>query len=92
MLVLTMGLTIAPVAAANDLHVAPAVADMRAYHLGVGKLDGTLGLGSSGADDSTTRMIAQAAAPPVTGSTEPEEAEDSASELNRKLTNPVSTI
>src|SRR5262245_37380930 len=89
-----IGLSITPAAASNDLDVAPAVADVPPYHLGVGKLDGGLGLGNSNANDSTARMLAQAAAAPATGtpSAESEDGEESASELNRKLTNPVSTI
>jgi len=89
-----IGLSITPAGVSNDLDVAPAVADMPAYHLGVGKLDGGTGLGNSDSDDPTARMVAQAAAAPGTGtpSAEPEEGEESASELSRKLTNPVSTI
>jgi hypothetical protein len=64
------------------------------YRLGVDKLDGTFGLGDF-ANESTTALVAQSA--DTRGSAgavgaEPEGQEESASELNRKLTNPVSTI
>jgi hypothetical protein len=93
-----MALPLALAGAANAVAVSPALVegkpDAPPYHFGVGKLDVT-GVGDSGADDSTVRMVAQAAAAPSaagTPSAEADEAEDSASELNRKLTNPVSTI
>jgi hypothetical protein len=66
-----------------------------AYHLGAGKLDGDLGRADGRVDDLARVPFAQAGgvssaagARPV----EPEPADESASELNRKLTNPVSTI
>jgi len=65
------------------------------YHLDVGGLDGTLGRGELGTDALTTRRVAQTSgAPAPAGGTaaEPEEPEDSVSELNRKLTNPVSSL
>jgi hypothetical protein len=62
-----------------------------AYGLGVGKLDGDLG----GAGDLAVGPFAQAGGVPgkaAATSAEPEAADESASELNRKLTNPVSTL
>jgi hypothetical protein len=66
-----------------------------AYQLGAGKLDGDLGRADGRVDDLARVPFAQAGgvssaagARPV----EPEPADESASELNRKLTNPVSTI
>jgi hypothetical protein len=66
-----------------------------AYHLGVGKLDGDLGRADSRGADLATGPFAQAGG--VSGKAkarpaEPEPADESASELNRKLTNPVSTL
>jgi hypothetical protein len=63
--------------------------------LGLDKLDDPLSLGTFGANDSTTRVLAQAAdapASPGAAGAEPDGPEESASELNRKLTNPVSTL
>src|SRR4029450_10165675 len=65
------------------------------YHLDVGGLDGTLSQGDLGANTPTPRLVAQTpAAPPTPGATtaEPDGPEESASELNRKLTNPVSSL
>ena len=61
------------------------------YHLGAGKLDGNLGR----VDDPGAKALAQAAGasgPAEATPAEREPAEHSASELNRKLTNPVSDI
>jgi hypothetical protein len=68
---------------------------MPAYHLGAGRLDGDLGRADARVDDVAGVPFAQAGG--VSGAAgarpvEPEPAEESASELNRKLTNPVSTI
>jgi hypothetical protein len=65
------------------------------YHLGVGKLDTGLELADRGANDSTTAVIAQTSGAPALAGTpaaDPDGPDESASELNRKLTNPVSTI
>jgi hypothetical protein len=81
-------------AAAGSLNVpTPDALDQAAlpYRLGVGKLDG----GSAGfqADDPATRLVAQAAgAPASAGATAAEHGGESASELNLKLTNPVSDL
>src|SRR5262245_6537477 len=65
------------------------------YHLDVGGLDGTRGQGDLGVNTPTTRLVAQATGAPATAGTpaaEPDGPEESASELNRKLTNPVSSL
>ena len=65
------------------------------YHLDVGGLDGTLGQGDLGVNTPTTRLVAQATGAPATAgapAAEPDGPEESASELNRKLTNPVSSL
>ena len=69
-------------------------APLPAYNLGIGKLDGSLPVDSR-VDDLAARPFAQAGgASGKAGATpdEPEPADESASELNRKLTNPVSTL
>jgi hypothetical protein len=68
---------------------------MPAYDLGVGKLDGDLGRADSRGGDLAAGPFAQAggASGKAEASTaEPHPADESASELNRKLTNPVSTL
>ena len=65
------------------------------YHLDVGGLAGTRGQGDLGVNTPTTRLVAQATAAPATAgapAAEPDGPEESASELSRKLTNPVSTL
>jgi hypothetical protein len=65
------------------------------YRLGFGSSDGTLGLGGFGVNEPVTRVTAQttgATTSPGSATAEPDWPEESASELNRKLTNPVSTI
>jgi len=65
------------------------------YHLDVGGLDGTRGQGDLGVNTPTTRLVAQATGAPATvgaPASEPDGPEESVSELNRKLTNPVSTL
>src|SRR5262252_3321493 len=65
------------------------------YHLDVGGLDGTLGRGEFGADALTSRLVAQTSGTPAPAgatTTELDGPEESESELNRKLTNPVSTL
>ena len=59
------------------------------YHLGVGTLDGALGLADFRAGDPRARVVAQATGQPATAGAA---AEPSATELNQKLTNPVSDI
>jgi hypothetical protein len=74
---------------------AQAQTDALPYHLDVGGLDGRLGRGDLGADDPTPRLVAQTSGAPATAgatTTEPEGPEESASALNRKLTNPVSDL
>jgi hypothetical protein len=64
-------------------------------HLDVGGLNGTLGRGEIGADALTSRLVAQTSGTPAPAgatTTEPDGPEESESELNRKLTNPVSTL
>jgi hypothetical protein len=65
------------------------------YHLDVGGLDGSLGRGDLSADAPPPRLVAQTSGAPATaGATavESDGQEESASELNRKLTNPVSSL
>jgi hypothetical protein len=65
------------------------------YHLDAGGLDSILGGGDLGADALTSRLVAQTSGAPTTaGATavESDGPEESESELNRKLTNPVSSI
>jgi hypothetical protein len=68
---------------------------MPAYDLAVGKLDGDLGRSDSRVGDLAAGPFAQAggtSGKAVGTSAEPEAADESASELNRKLTNPVSSL
>lgn len=65
------------------------------YRLGVDRFDGTLGLGDFRADDPSTRPVAQAPGRPATAgdaAAEPDAKGESATELNQKLTNPVSDL
>jgi hypothetical protein len=64
------------------------------YQLGVGRLDGTLGLADLRAGDPSARVVAQATGQPATAgaAAAPGPHEASATELNQKLTNPVSDI
>ena len=75
--------------------LAAVVQDLGRYHLGASRFDGGLSLGDGRLGDPVTESVAQAGG--VSGAArarpaEPEAADESASELNRKLTNPVSTI
>ncbi len=85
--------------AADDSATVPIVDRLHAgappYQLGVGKLDGTLGLREFPGRHPTPRRVAQAAgAPAAAGVTaaEPDEQELSASEMSQKLTNPVGNL
>jgi hypothetical protein len=96
--VLTL-VAVAPVWAADDAVYGPTAPRLQPgappYHLAVGGLDGTLGRGDLGADDPTPRLVAQTSGAPATAgttATAPDEPEESASALNQKLTNPVSTL
>jgi hypothetical protein len=74
---------------------AQAQTDALPYHLNVGGLDSTFGRGDLGAAALTSRLVAQTSGAPATaGATaaEPDGPEESASALNRKLTNPVSSL
>ena len=65
------------------------------YSLGLGRLDGNLGRADVSVDDETTTSVAQATGAPAPGgrsASGAEGPEESASELNRKLTNPVSSL
>ncbi len=66
------------------------------YHLGAGRFDEAFSLGDFRTDDASTRLLSQAAAgqPATTGAAaaEPGPQGQSATELNQKLTNPVSDI
>jgi hypothetical protein len=90
--------SVAPARAADDSSTAAALATLNPgaspFRLGAGPLDATLGQGGLGGDDPATKVIAQSAAAPsgATTAPEPDGPDESASELNRKLTNPVSTI
>ena len=68
--------------------VAPLDPGAPPYHLGVGTLDGALGLADF-RGDPRARVVAQATGQPATAGAA---AEPSATELNQKLTNPVSDI
>jgi len=96
--VLTL-VSVAPAWAVDDSVTGPTVPRLPPgalpYHLDVGGLDGTLGRGELGADALTSRLVAQTSGTPAPAgatTTEPDGPEESASELNRKLTNPVSTL
>src|SRR5262249_45274262 len=65
------------------------------YHLALGGLEGPPGRGELGADALPSRLVTQTSGTPApAGATtaEPDGPEESASELNRKLTNPVSSL
>ena len=65
------------------------------YRLGVDNLDGNLGLADGDINDAIKTLTAQASgdpAPAEASTRETDGPEDSASELNRKLTNPVSSL
>jgi hypothetical protein len=80
---------IVPARASDGLATAPSVTDVDQdaprYHLGVGKLDGTLWLGDVAVNDAIRKLAAQATgapAPARTSTSEPDGPEESASELS----------
>ena len=62
-----------------------------AYHLGAGRFDSDLSLGDFRLRDPATELVGASGTAAATPAV-PEGQDESASELNRKLTNPVSTI